>query len=196
MTKKKTIIVSVVTAFCILVSAFFLPTINVSAHNGYLTWENDAKLLGGVGNTVYNFSVEKVYKGNLKENDLISVLTAGGYARLSKHIEVFGDEKFSDFTAEQINNTVLKTDFMESPTPKIGDKYLLFLSAPTNNENPFPDGLYSEVGTFMGRYVDTNNNFSRHIPEDEVSFYKSIEEPFSLKQMETRLEKSRAIQTK
>ena len=150
----------------------------------------------GVGNTVYDFVVEKVYKGNLKENTLISVLTAGGYARLSKHIEVFGDGKFSDYTAEQINNTLLKTEFMKAPTPKSGDKYLLFLSAPTNNEHPFPDGLYSEIGAFMGRYVKTNNNFSKYIPEDEVNFYKTKEEPLSLKQIESKLEKSKTLQAK
>ena len=49
MSKKKTIVISVVTTFCLLISVFFLPTFSASAHNGYLTWQNDAKLINGVG---------------------------------------------------------------------------------------------------------------------------------------------------
>ncbi len=150
----------------------------------------------GVGNTIYTFAVENVYKGNLEENDLISVLTAGGYARLSKHIEVFGKGKFSSYTAEQINNTVLKTDFMGSSELKVGDEYMIFLSAPINNEPPFPDGVYTEIGAFMGRYVRTNNKFSRYVPEDEPNFYGVEENQVSLKEFEAELNAAKSLQMK
>ncbi len=150
----------------------------------------------GVGNTIYTFAVENVYKGNIEENDLISVLTAGGYARLSKHIEVFGKGKFSSYTAEQINNTVLKTDFMGTSELTVGAKYLLFLSAPISNEPPFPNGVYTEIGAFMGRYVCTNNKFSRYVPEDEPNFYGAEEKQISLNEVEAELNAAKSLQKK
>lgn len=65
----------------------------------------------GAAMTCYDFVVEKVYKGDLIENDMISVLANGGYIRLQKFIEVFGDGKFEDYSETKRNQTVLK----ESP---------------------------------------------------------------------------------
>lgn len=150
----------------------------------------------GVGNTIYTFAIENVYKGNLEENDIISVLTAGGYARLSKHIEVFGKGKFSSYTDEQIKSTVLKTDFMGSSELKTGDKYLIFLSAPIDNEPPFPSGVYTEIGAFMGRYVCANNKFSRYVPEDEPKFYGVEEKQISLEEVEAELKAAKSLKVK
>lgn len=150
----------------------------------------------GVGNTIYTFAIENVYKGNLKENDIISVLTAGGYARLSKHIEVFGKGKFLNYSDEQIKSTVLKTDFMGSSELKTGDKYLIFLSAPINKEPPFPNGVYTEIGAFMGRFVYTNNKLSRYVPEDEPNFYGVEEKQISLKEFEAELNAAKSLKVK
>ncbi len=49
MLKKKRLIISIITCACVLMSMFSFPTLKVSAHNGFLTWSNDAKLINGVG---------------------------------------------------------------------------------------------------------------------------------------------------
>lgn len=133
----------------------------------------------GSANTIYTFAVEKVYKGSLAENDLISVITIGGYMRLSKRVEIYGKGKFEDYTDEQINNTLLKESF-GVPEPEIGDKYLLFLDEPINNEPPFPDGVYSELGSFMGRYVQNGNDFERLTPANDTEFYSGGEDKMSM----------------
>lgn len=133
----------------------------------------------GFPHTIYNFAIEKVYKGSLAENDLISVMAVGGYMRLSKRVELYGKGKFEDYTDEQINNTLLRQG-LGVPEPEIGDKYLLFLDEPINNEPPFPDGVYSELGSFMGRYVQEGKNFVRLTPENEPNFYTDGEDKMSM----------------
>lgn len=133
----------------------------------------------GVAYTIYTFAVEKIYKGSLAENDLISVMTIGGYMRLSKRIELYGKSGFENYTDEQINNTLLKESF-GVPEPEVDDKYLLFLSAPIDNEPPFPNGVYSEIGAFMGRYVQNGNNFERLTPTGDTEFYSGGEDKMSM----------------
>lgn len=133
----------------------------------------------GAAHILCTFAVEEVYKGSLAENDLISVLTAGGYVRLSKRIEIYGKGKFENYTEKQINNTVIKSDNMGMPTPEVGDKYLLFLSAPIDNEPPFPDGVYCAMGDFMGSYVQQGDEFVRYKPASEPDFYAGGEEKIS-----------------
>ena len=141
----------------------------------------------GAAHILYTFAVEKVYKGSLTENDLISVLTAGGYVRLSKRIELYGKGKFENYTEKQINNTIIKSDNMGVPTPKVGEKCLLFLSAPIDNEPPFPDGVYGAMGDFMGRYVEKDGEFVRYKPTGETEFYGGSDEKLSKTTTETYL---------
>ena len=68
---------------------------------------------------------------------------------------------------------------MGSPSPRIEDKYLVFLSKPIQDEKPFPDGLYPELGTFMGRYYYKGNKLTRYKPTDEPYFYKDTNDTFS-----------------
>lgn len=144
----------------------------------------------GTAMTCYNLLVEESYKGNLNENDLISVLAIGGYVRLDKYIEVFGDGKFSDYSTNERQSTVIEESPMDAPIPKTGDKYLVFLSEPINNESPFPDGAYSEIGSFMGRYYDNNklrsskeHYFARYTPNDEPNFYGKKDKAYSMSEV-------------
>ena len=141
----------------------------------------------GAAHVLCDFEVEKVYKGSLAENDLISVLTAGGYVRLSKRIEIYGKGKFENYTEKQINNTIIKSDNTGVPTPKVGEKCLLFLSAPINNEPPFPNGAYGVMGDFMGRYTQQGDELVRYKPVDEPDFYGDGEERMSKDSAETYL---------
>ena len=131
--------------------------------------------LSGAANTIYTFKVCEVIKGDLPENALISVITAGGYYRLRSYVNVFGKGKYRDYSESEIDQTVIHHSFAGViDVPTIGDKYLLFLSGPTQNENPFPDGLYCEVGAFMGRLIEQNDGtFRRVVPKNEPNFYGS-----------------------
>ena len=140
---------------------------------------------------LYDFAIEEVYKGSLNKNDLISILTNGGYVRASKYVELYGRERFSNYTDEKINNTVIMSDNMGMPIPKVGDKYLLFLSAPIDDEPPFPNGAYVEKGGFMGRYVEANNHFIRYKPADEPDFYMGGEEKISKTEAKTYLKNAK-----
>lgn len=141
----------------------------------------------GAAHILCSFEVEKVYKGSLAENDLISVLTAGGYVRLSKRIEIYGKGKFAGYTDKQINNTVIQSDNMGVPTIEVGEKCLLFLSAPINNEPPFPNGAYGVIGDFMGRYIQQGDELVRYKPVNEPDFYGDGEERLSKDSAETYL---------
>lgn len=145
----------------------------------------------GSAMTCYNLLVEKSYKGNLNENDMVSILAIGGYVRLEKYIEVFGDGKFSDYSSKERQTTVIEENPMDVPVPQVGDKYLVFLSEPIKNEAPFPDGTYSEVGSFMGRYYDNDKSrnlsehqLARYAPTDEPNFYGAKDKTYSLSDVE------------
>jgi len=142
----------------------------------------------GAANTKYDFIIEKVYKGNLSPNDKISILGIGGYMRLEKEIEIFGKGKFEDYSTEQIKNTVLVDIPMGVDLPKIDDKYLVFLTNPLENEPPFPDGIYDEIGAFMGRFVEKSNHFERVQPKSDPNFYKEKDKVYEMKEIEKNLE--------
>ena len=148
----------------------------------------------GAAITSYKFLIENSYKGSLKENDMISVLAVGGYVRLQKFIEVFGDAKFKDYSESKRNQTVIQENVMGAPLPQENEKYLLFLSDPIKDESPLPDGAYSEIGAFMGRYYDkenarNGNTLSRYVPKDELDFYGGGNENYSLSEFENILQK-------
>ena len=72
---------------------------------------------------------------------------------------------------------------------------MLFLSKPIQDEEPFPNGAYVELGAFMGRYQQVNGQLTRYIPENEPNFYQtgeistfSIEDDsYTLEEMERHL---------
>lgn len=133
--------------------------------------------------TCYNFVIEESYKGELQENDEITILAVGGYVRLEKVIEVFGEERYKDIPQDERKKTIVEEDVMGAPLPKENDQYLVFLSDPIDNEPPFPDGVYSELGAFMGRYYEEGDTLTRYTPENEPDFYGQEDEHLSLSQM-------------
>lgn len=141
----------------------------------------------GVAMILYDFEIEEVYKGSLNKNDMISILTDGGYVRVSKYVELYGKTRFSNYTDAQIKKAVIAYDNMGMPTPEAGDKYLLFLSAPIDDEPPFPNGAYVEKGGFMGRYVEQEDGFVRYKPQNEPEFYLGGEEEISKAAVKTYL---------
>ena len=125
----------------------------------------------GAAHTLYDFVVEKSYKGSIQPGDKITILSPGGYYRLSKFIELNGKERFPDLTEEEIQNTVYKKTYMGAPFVESGEKYLLFLDY-SEGIPPFPDGVYDEAGAFQGRfYYKDAETLMRYTPENEPDFY-------------------------
>ena len=125
----------------------------------------------GVGFTLHDFVVQKIYKGNMEPGDKISVLASGGYCRLSKLMDLRGERADSSYTEEEIRTTVYKSTDMGEPLVEQGEKYVLFLGEITDSP-PFPEGAYSEVGGFQGRfYYKDEDTLTRYTPENEPWFY-------------------------
>lgn len=141
--------------------------------------------LSGSANTVYSFRILETIKGDLPENAVISVITPGGYCRLQSVINVFGGGKFQNYTQEEINQTIIHRFFAGViEEPKTGEKYILYLTSPTKDENPFPDGLYCEKGAFMGRLIEQNDgSFMRVTPQDEPDFYGTSKVAYSREEL-------------
>lgn len=143
----------------------------------------------GTAHTLYTFAVEKVYKGDLNKNDTISAMCLGGYSRVKKQIELFGDVRYKDFNKKQRETSVIQESFMGAPIPKQEDNLLLFLGDPSKDFEPFPDGVYFEAGTFMGRFYYSGNKLVRYTPTDEPNFYNKSsktyrEESYTLNELE------------
>lgn len=130
-------------------------------------------------------SILETIKGDLPENAVISVITPGGYCRLQSVINVFGGGKFQNYTQEEINQTIIHRFFAGViEEPKTGEKYILYLTSPTKDENPFPDGLYCEKGAFMGRLIEQNDgSFMRVTPQDEPDFYGTSKVAYSREEL-------------
>ena len=136
----------------------------------------------GTGQTLYDFVIEKSYKGTLQPGDKITILSPGGYYRLSKFIELNGKERFPDLTEEEIENTVYKKTYMGAPLVENGEKYVVFLDY-SEGIPPFPDGVYDEVGAFQGRfYYKDAETLMRYTPENEPNFYQDSETRSTAKQ--------------
>lgn len=130
----------------------------------------------GVGMTLYTFSISASYLGDLQSGGQISVLADGGYVRMCQYIHVFGSGHFENLTPEEIQTSVVYNQpAMGAPAPEVGDSYMLFLSKPIQDEEPFPNGAYVELGAFMGRYQQVNGQLTRYIPENEPNFYQTGE---------------------
>ena len=137
--------------------------------------------LNGSANTVYTFRVEETIKGDIPERAAVSVITAGGYCRLRSFVNAFGKGKYESYSEQEIDETVLHHSFAGvTEEPATGDRYVLFLSSPTNGEEPFPDGLYCETGSFMGRFIEQNDGqFARVLPQNEPGFYGTEKTAYS-----------------
>ena len=129
--------------------------------------------LSGTAHTIYSFNTSKVIKGDIPEKAVISVITPGGYCRLRSYVNAFGKGKYETYSEQEIDETIFHDSFAGvTDEPAAGDQYLLYLSSPLKDEEPFPDGLYCEVGSFMGRLVEGDDGmFNRVLPQNEPSFY-------------------------
>lgn len=123
--------------------------------------------------TVYSFAIEKVIKGELKTGDIISVAESGGFVRMSKYIEVYGDAHFPDMPEEQRQNGIMHQSYSGAPLTEVGQKFLLFLGDPLA-ETEREAGAYYTIGGFTGKYImQSDGLLARYEPEE--NFYSLID---------------------
>jgi hypothetical protein len=136
--------------------------------------------------TIYTFHIEKVYKGNLKSGDVISIFTRGGYCRLSKQIEEYGEQakestQYKNATKEEIDKVLIYESDDGAPDIQVESEYVLFFNLLKNNT--FPDGIYRDFG-YEGRYYRKGNDkFGRYMGENIEN-----NENFTFEELDKKLE--------
>lgn len=100
---------------------------------------------GSFAYTLASVAVTDVLMGeaDAEAGDQVSVLYAGGYIPLSAVISAqeFESEDFSEYTDDEIANTVIREEYLDEVIPAVGDKAIFFLVY----ETKFPEwaGCYS-----------------------------------------------------
>lgn len=126
----------------------------------------------GTGSSLYQFRVETSYKGDLKAGQTISVVTVGGYIRVSKLMEL-ENASYSHLSQSQQKNGVYLDTLYGAPLPQKGDACMLFLCYPQrSSESPWPKDAYQQTGAFQGRFLlRADGTLTRYVPKDEPTFY-------------------------
>lgn len=120
--------------------------------------------------TISSVDVEKVYKGNVKEQ--ISVYEDGGYTRLSDEKDSIQQHTdLSQYTEQEMENMLIEHKFMGADHPEVGDEVILFLN---ENPNQSVKSDYQTDCSVFGRYTLKQNEYVRaelfsgeKEPEDE-----------------------------
>jgi|GEM_PF-3075138 hypothetical protein len=128
------------------------------------------------GLTIYDFTFEKVYKGDFKEGDSVTVGTSEGDVRMSTYLKKYGEDSF-DLTEEQIANTVIRYRTFGEEIPKEGEKFLIFFSKYIPNSDAkegedWPGGIYEQFKVCAGRYFyNEKGEMERAIPTVYQTIY-------------------------
>lgn len=118
--------------------------------------------------TLYDFRISEVLRGNFEKNDVITIEEYGGFVRGSVYKSVYGDLKFGNTLSD--DELIQISPLGNAPSPKIGDKYILFLA-----ESDIIPGTYCTFGTYMGKYIIKNGTFvSRHDPDADQTGQDSL----------------------
>lgn len=109
--------------------------------------------------TKADIQITESYKGILKEGDIITIFTYGGYIKLEDHIKYFDDGfRFSSIIESDIKNTVLMEKHNGKPLLKLDDD-LFFPLVKNSSERPFPLGTYENLSVAGMLYIDKNGKF-------------------------------------
>ena len=108
-------------------------------------WDGD-----GEGHTIYDFEVKSSYKGDIKTGTVISIITQGGYCRLSQAMKFDKDLFGKEFTQEQkkMVDTMVWYSYVEEnpPMPQIGQEMFVFLWQDPESFKLYPEGVYLDNG--------------------------------------------------
>ena len=123
------------------------------------------------GLTLYDFTFEKIYKGDFKKGDKITVGADGSDVRMSTYVKQREDSGDSfDLTEKEIANTIIRYSFFGEEIPKESEKFLIFISMyhpdPNAKEGEdWPEGVYIQNKACAGRYYyNEKGEMERAVP--------------------------------
>lgn len=117
-----------------------------------------------IARTVCDIEVEEVLAGeDIKDETEIKILEYQGYCRLSKFIEVYGNEHFVNYDTSNADKEYFKYTADGEPMVVEGERYVYFLS-PCLSSNEINGEYYEIIGTFMGKYLIEDNICERYTP--------------------------------
>ncbi len=125
--------------------------------------------------TICTVEVDEVLEGNeIVKGERIQILEYQGYCRLSKFVEVYGDDHFKGYDMSHAESEFLKYTVEGEPLVSVGEKYVYFLSPELSNSEI--EGNYYEImGTFMGKYLIKDGLCDRYEPTEDFYDYMGKE---------------------
>jgi len=132
------------------------------------------------GYTLYEFTIEKAYKGDIKEGEKITVGTTGGDVRMEKDVKKHGNS--FGLSEEEIANTVLRYRQYDEAIPKEGEKFMLYLTKYVRHEemkeeDSPPEGIYAQDKVCAGRYFyGESGELERAVPSRYQTIYMPKDE--------------------
>lgn len=133
--------------------------------------------------TVYDIKVDKVYKGNVSKDDIITISRLGGTILAKDYFRIQSDPKAEEAKKEMENdpeNTYVRFSFDGSWQPESGNQYVWFLDQDdTNGESDFEpvnvyQGIFKIDGDYVNRYSvekDDNSitNKKKNLPNGKIT---------------------------
>ena len=89
-------------------------------------------------------------KGNLKQNDMISIYMPGGYISLEEYMKYHDDKMPYNMTKQEMKKTVMKEVVEGEAFPQKGEKNIFYLSK-TSSDSPLPSDAYERI---RGKYAE------------------------------------------
>ncbi len=123
--------------------------------------------------TLCTVRVDEVLAGNeINRGSEIKILEYQGYCRLSKYVEVYGNDHFPDYDLSSADKEYLEYTVEGEPMVAIGDKFVYFLS-PSISNNELDKQYYEIMGTFMGKYSIQDSLCERYKPTEDFYSYET-----------------------
>lgn len=151
---------------------------------------------GGIAKTFCSVAVSEVLKGNdIQQNSVITMLEYQGYCRMSKYVEYYGADHFTNYDESVAESTYFVYSIEGEPLIQLGDKFVLFLSDKIEKEG-ISGCYYGAIGTFMGKYkLNEFGTYARYSPEenyynvvDNMARNVSGEQPMTLEEIRSAIE--------
>ena len=120
-----------------------------------------------IARTICTVKVHEVIAGEeITADTEIKILEYQGYCRLSRFVEVFGNDHFKDYDLSSADTEYFAYTAEGEPFVSVGEQYVYFLSPKLSSEEV--DGEYFEImGTFMGKYRIENDMCARYKPTED-----------------------------
>lgn len=118
----------------------------------------------GMAYTNLDVKILESYKGKLNQNDLITVITNGGYVVKYDNLKFSGLDKQMTSVKLKESKTKLIEFFNDEPYPQIGEEYILGLTdESTGRVYPYKSCYYIIAGSNSMYKLDGNNKYTRNL---------------------------------